>query len=282
MVIAAGYIQDNAVLQKVQTAFVRAGVTLEHFESPLALLRKIRRQKFDLLLIDIGSGLGDSESIFSWLNCRSGDLTPVIMLSMVKSPDLVAMALNAGADDFLLIPFEPVEFIARTHALLRRSSQQVTRRIIDIRGFLLDRETNSVTYRNVPIELTPREFTMAWLFFSTPSVYVSRETIGSAIWGTDSEIAGRTIEQHVYKLRKKLQLGPERGVIIRTAYSGGYRLEFYGSDLDADSESAENESQAEPSIVPIADTPGFAPEDGLVQATVECGADGANKSSPIA
>lgn len=282
MVIAAGYIQDNAVLQKVQTAFLRAGVTLEHFESPLALLRKIRRQKFDLLLIDIGSGLGDSESIFSWLNCRSGDLTPVIMLSMVKSPDLVAMALNAGADDFLLIPFEPVELIARTHALLRRSSQQVTRRIIDIRGFLLDRETNSVTYRNIPIELTPREFTMAWLFFSTPSVYVSRETIGSAIWGTDSEIAGRTIEQHVYKLRKKLQLGPERGVIIRTAYSGGYRLEFYGSDLDPDSESAETESQAEPSIVPIADTPGSAPEDGLAQATAECGADGATKSSPIA
>ena len=51
-------------------------------------------------------------------------------------------------------------------------------------------------------------------------------TIGTSIWSADSEVAGRTIEQHVYKLRKKLQLGPERGAIIRTAYSKGYRLEL--------------------------------------------------------
>lgn len=240
--LIAGYIQDDAVFQKIQGAFERTELDLEYFDSELALLRKVRRQKFDLLLIDIGNGLEDSESIFSWLNCRSGDLTPVIVLSKMKTAELIATALNAGADDFLHIPVEPIEFIARVHALLRRANRQVARRIINLRGFLLNRETSSITYRNMPIEVTPREFTMAWLFFSTPGVYISRETIGTAIWGTDSEIAGRTIEQHIYKLRKKLRLGVECGVIIRTAYSGGYRLEFYGPEPEADSEDQAGES----------------------------------------
>lgn len=238
--VIAGHIQDEAAFHKVQTALERAGLDLQHFDSHLTLLRKVRRHRFDLLLIDIGTGLEDSESIFSWLNCRSGDVTPVLVLSTIRSPELVAMALNAGADDFVHLPFEPVELVARVHALLRRSNPQMSRRLIELRGFQLNRETSTVTYRQVPIELTPREFTMAWLFFSTPGVYISRETMGTAIWGADSEITGRTIEQHVYKLRKKLQLGPERGVIIRTAYSGGYRLEYYGDSTDLDDEGESN------------------------------------------
>ncbi len=68
---------------------------------------------------------------------------------------------------------------------------------------------------------------MAWLFFSSPGTYISRETLGTVIWSTDSEVAGRTIEQHVYKLRKKLLIDGRQVVVIRTAYSQGYRLDLY-------------------------------------------------------
>ena len=142
----------------------------------------------------------------------------------------LALVLNCGADDVLLRPFEPIELMARAHALVRRSNRRNVRRIIELAGFMLDHETSKFAYRGTPIELTPREFSMAWMFFSSPGIYISRETIGTAIWSTDSEVAGRTIEQHVYKLRKKLQLGPDRGVIIRTAYSQGYRLELIGQE----------------------------------------------------
>ena len=87
-------------------------------------------------------------------------------------------------------------------------------------------EAASSAYDGAPVELTPREFTMAWLFFSSPGVFISRGTIGASIWSADSDVAGRTIEQHVYKLRKKLLFGVERRVIIRTSYSQGYRLEY--------------------------------------------------------
>jgi DNA-binding response OmpR family regulator len=226
----ACHIRNDTVCREVETALSLNGFTCERFASDISLLRAIRQRTFDLILVDIGAGVQESEGIFSWLNCRSGDNVPVVVLSSVRNVDLLALALNAGADDFLSKPLEPVELIARINALLRRSNRHHVRKSIELGGFSLDREASSFSYQGAPIELTPREFTMAWLFFSSPGVYISRNTIGTAIWGVDSEIAGRTIEQHVYKLRKKLQLGAERGVIIRTAYSQGYRLELPGQD----------------------------------------------------
>ncbi|MGZ3236661.1 MAG: winged helix-turn-helix domain-containing protein [Burkholderiaceae bacterium] len=216
----------------VQVGLRRGGFEYERLRSDASLTRLIRRRNYDLILIEIGDTVPDSESIFSWMNCRFGESTPVLMLSSVRNADLAALALDAGADDFVSMPVEPVELVARVHAILRRTSRRTVRRMIELSEFSMDRESRSFAYRGVPIELTPREFTMAWLFFSTPGIYISRETIGNAIWGVDSDIAGRTIEQHVYKLRKKLQLGPERGVMIRTAYSQGYRLELSGNNQD--------------------------------------------------
>lgn len=228
----ACYIRNDAVFEHVHIVLMRAGFVCERYSSETTLLRMVRRRSFDFILIDIGSEFESTENIFSWLSCRSGDSTPVLVLSSVRNADWVADALNAGADDFLVRPFEPVELTARIQAILRRSNRRQVRRLIEIAGFSLDREASTFAYQGVPIELTPREFTMAWLLFSSPGVYISRETIGTAIWGMDSEIAGRTIEQHIYKLRKKLQLGPERGVIIRTAYNQGYRLELCGQERE--------------------------------------------------
>jgi DNA-binding response OmpR family regulator len=226
----ACYIRSDVVSELVQVNLKRAGFDCERLLSETSLLRLIRRQNFDLILVEIGAAVPDSENIFSWMNCRFGENTPVMMLSSVQNPDLAAHALDSGADDYVAMPMDPIEFVARVRAILRRTSRRIDRRKIDIMEFSIDREARSFSYRGVQIELTPREFTMAWLFFSTPWVYISRETIGNAIWGVDSEIAGRTIEQHVYKLRKKLQLGTERGVMIRTAYSQGYRLELCGDN----------------------------------------------------
>ncbi len=205
------------------------------------LFRALRRQSFDLILIDFAVAPDDNDGILSWLTCRSGDHTPVLGLSPVRSAEVTALVLNCGADDMLARPFEPVELLARVHALMRRSNRRNVRRMIELAGFTLDRETSKFAYRGTPIELTPREFSMAWMFFSSPGIYISRETIGVSIWSADSEVAGRTIEQHVYKLRKKLQLGSERGVIIRTAYSQGYRLELIGQErLEDIEESSSN------------------------------------------
>ncbi|WP_034300974.1 response regulator transcription factor [Herbaspirillum sp. RV1423] len=224
----ACYIRNVSVFEQVRTHLIRSGFEVTHFDSETSLLRTIRRTAFDLVIIDIAVIPRDDDSIFSWLNFRSGsgDRTPTLILSPLRNADLVALALDNGADDFLLRPYEPVELVARTNALIRRSAPPNLRRTIEFAGFQLNRETAHFSFYGKQISLTSREFSMAWLFFSSPGVYISRETIGAVIWSADSEVAGRTIEQHVYKLRKKLVVDNEQIVMIRTAYSQGYRLEL--------------------------------------------------------
>lgn len=229
----ACHIRNDGLYEQVQGTLARTGLKCDRFASDTALIRALRQRSFGAIVVDIATGLHDQEGIFTWLNCRSDDSTPVVVLCPVYSADLLAMTLAAGADDFLAKSFEPAELIARINALMRRCNRSNVRRVIDLGGYVLDREASSITYRGKPIMVTAREFTIAWLFFSAPGVYVSRQTIGNAIWGVQGDIVGRTIEQHVYKLRKKLQTGPDRGVFIRTAYTKGYRLELYGDERAA-------------------------------------------------
>jgi DNA-binding response OmpR family regulator len=197
----------------------------------MAMMRALWRYDYDLVLAEMGPEPSDSERVLSWFGCGAAVSAPIIVLSSIRSPARIAVTLNAGADDFIHLPFEPVEFSARVQAVLRRCDRRIMRQSIELVGFALDKDSERFLDRGKPIELTRREFAMAWLFFSMPGTYISREKISNVIWGTSSEVASRTIEQHVYKLRKKLQLGAERGVIIRTAYTQGYRLELLRHDV---------------------------------------------------
>jgi DNA-binding response OmpR family regulator len=219
-------IRNPSVLNLVCATLKQSGFVCTTHPSETVLFRALRQQSPDLILVDFAAEPDVNDGILSWLNCRSEDQTPVLCLSAVPSAHFTALVLNYGADDVLISPFEPVELTARVHALVRRNNRGNTRRTIELAGFSLDRETSRLAYCDKAIEVTPREFSMAWLFFSSPGVFISRETIGASIWSTSSTVAGRTIEQHVYKLRKKLQLNAERGIVIRTAYNQGYRLEL--------------------------------------------------------
>jgi DNA-binding response OmpR family regulator len=230
----ACYIRNVSVFEQVKSALLRVGFVPAHFDSETTLLRTIKRKPFDFIIIDLPNSPQGEGSIFSWLGIRSGDRVPSLILSPSRDAEFIAHALNSGADDFLPRPFEAVELIARIHAVTRRCAPQQHRRTIEYAGFTLDREASTFRYRDTLIALTPREFSMAWLFFSSPGTYISRETLSTVIWSADSEIAGRTIEQHVYKLRKKLQVDGRQLLVIRTAYSQGYRLDPINDALTAD------------------------------------------------
>lgn len=230
----ACYIRNPSVFEQVNAALTRAGFAATHFDSENMLLRAMKRKPFDFLIIDLPSSPQGEGNMFSWLGIRSGDRIPSLILSPSRDPEFIAQALNSGADDFLQRPFDNVEMIARILAVSRRCAPQQNRRTIEYAGFSLDREAVKFRYCGTTIALTPREFSMAWLFFSSPGTYISRETISTVIWSADSEITGRTIEQHVYKLRKKLMVDGRQIVVIRTAYSQGYRLDLLDDAFEAE------------------------------------------------
>jgi DNA-binding response OmpR family regulator len=98
----------------------------------------------------------------------------------------------------------------------------------------LIRDENTVYLDGKPIVLTAREFSIAWLLFSSPGVCFRRCQLAKAVWGSHTEFTDRTMEQHIYKLRKKLQLSNHSSAVrIRTVYSHGYKLELALHDKDA-------------------------------------------------
>ncbi|HYD60604.1 MAG TPA: response regulator transcription factor [Noviherbaspirillum sp.] len=219
-------IRCNSTFHRVQEVLAGAGFDCTQFITESAMIRALRRESYDLILIETSAEAHDDRSAYSWLNCRTGESTPVVMLSENCTATQVAAALEAGVDEVMGRSVDPVLFVARLNAILRRCNRVNTRGVVEIQGFMLDRDACIFLDRGEQVALTRRELDMAWLFFSSPGIYLSREAISVAVWGVDIDIASRTIEQHVYKLRKKLNLCSERGVRIRTAYSKGYRLEL--------------------------------------------------------
>jgi DNA-binding response OmpR family regulator len=222
----AYYIRDEKNAHRIDEILGQAGLDSEGFSTETALLRSMQRRSFSLILVDAGMESHAEQRIFSWLSCRNGDCTPVVMMSDACSANRVADVLDAGVDDFIAKPIEAVELVARLRAALRRRKNSAGGKIVEFAGYRLDMDSGTLTFQGALIELTAREFNIAWLLFSSNGQYLSRETISVAVWGVSSDIANRTIEQHVYMLRKKLQLSKVRGVTIRTGYAQGYRLEY--------------------------------------------------------
>jgi DNA-binding response OmpR family regulator len=221
----ACYIGCADFFKEVQGLLATAGFDCHRFESELALLRALRREEFDLILADIQSGPADKKTFYSWLNCRTYTGVPVVLLS--SSPDACSMAfaLNAGADDFIDRTCDPQVLIARLNVVLRGSRQTAPSRVIALLGFTLDKNTLQLLDHGVPVDLTPREFALAWLFFVSPGKFLSHQMISASIWAVGDDIARHSIEQHVYQLRKKLNLSAARGLQIRNIYTKGYCLE---------------------------------------------------------
>lgn len=189
-----------------------------------ALLRRLDRAPSDAVLIDVGWDAALEERLLSWLELRGHAGSPIVVRTVAKDTRRVARWLHAGAADVAGVDVDATELAARLMAAARRRPSPPTLRHLTMAGFWLDRDTQRAFDDGRDLGLTPREFSLAWLLFCHPDTCLSRSTLSLALWGTDQDISARTLEQHVHRLRKKMNLGQGRGVRIRAAYGAGYRL----------------------------------------------------------
>lgn len=195
------------------------------YESDHAFAQEAGPASFDALLFDASDGL----SLGLPTSCRA-DAAPTILFGVQDTPESLEQAFATGADDVVLGPFNCTELYMRTQlALIRAERGPAVPETLDYHGYHLDHATHTVQLDGETITLTAREFAVTWLLFSRPGDYVSRTQLAEAIWASTEEIVGRSIEQHIYKLRKKLRLNGEGAVYLRTMYAHGYRVEPSGA-----------------------------------------------------
>jgi DNA-binding response OmpR family regulator len=220
----AMYIDSDTQARHLVELFAARDSDCQRFSSAAALIQAAHYGGYDVVVIEAPAG-GD-DHLLSWIRCRASESTPVILVSPDHPRELVVRALEAGADDVLIKPCIAAELVARVNAVHRRSTRErgaASR--IEVAGFVLDHDASLVVDRGVSVDLTPREFAIAWFLFTNPSAFACRDAITMAVWGQGRDIAGRTLEQHIHRLRKKLRLCEERGVLIQAAYGRGYRLD---------------------------------------------------------
>lgn len=222
---------DPAHGQLMRGWLEEAGHRCHLFETGARLLAAAARESYDLYLLDWQVPDTSGLAVLRTLRAQPGFAAPVLFVTSRDSEHDIVEALGAGADDYLVKPPRRLELVARVAALGRRGGQAEAGSATLAAGiFTLDPNTRQVRCAYRVVELTHKEFDLAWLLFSHIGQVVSRGHLLERVWGHGAEISTRTLDTHVSRLRTKLALTPDHGVRLVSVYGYGYRLEQIAAD----------------------------------------------------
>ena len=174
-----------------------------------AARRILRQGGVDIVLLDVN--LPDVNGIALVHRLREeGDTTPVILLTARAEAQEQALGLRAGADDYIVKPFNPELLLARIQAVLRRTARGARERDTGRRGeyleippILMDLTARQVSRDGVPVRLTPLEYAVLEVLAAHRGRVVSKEELMVSVWGSDRGVS-RTLTEHISRLRRKL------------------------------------------------------------------------------
>ncbi len=204
-----------------------AAWSLHRFERGEDLLRQLRRETFDLLILDWQLPDLSGLSLLRWTREHMDSPPAAIMLTSRDAESDIVQALNTGADDYLSKPFRPNELKARVNAVLRRHGLQRngSEERQSFNDLTFDDAELTVTRAGAPISLTEREYRLARCLFANLGRPLSREYLYERFWTHEEIASSRPLDTHIYRLRNKLGLTADRGWQLLTIYGYGYRLE---------------------------------------------------------
>lgn len=172
--------------------------------------------EFDLILLDV---MLPGVSGFELMEQIRPTGTPVIFITAMGSVQDRVQGLRAGADDYLVKPFEIIELVARVESVLRRAGKTEEHYVID--DVEIDVRSMVVTKAGRPVTLTKKEYELLLLFVRNRNVALFRETIYERVWESEYLGDSRTVDLHVQRLRRKLGWQDK----LTAVYKVGYRLE---------------------------------------------------------
>jgi two-component system, OmpR family, response regulator QseB len=208
---------DTMIGEALRAGLKREGFVVDWVHAAEAALSVLRTEPYELVLLDLGLPGKDGLTLLNELRARKLTLPVLIITARDAISDRV-QGLDAGADDYLVKPFDLDELAARIRALLRRRSGRSAPRIEHL-DVVLDPAAHRVTLAGAEVALSPREFALLQLLLERPGVILSRAQIEERLYGFGEEVESNAVEVHIHGLRRKL--GAQ---FILTVRGVGYRV----------------------------------------------------------
>lgn len=187
-------------------------------------------QKYDIKLAIIDVMMPQIDGIEMCKRIRMKKNIPIIILS-AKSADVdKIVGLSAGADDYMIKPFNPMELLARVKSQLRRYLElnpgtPVNRGVIEVQDVVIDTNRHRVTVDGREVVLTPIEFNILQLMAAHPGRVYSTDEIYESVWNEKLYEANNTVMVHMRRLREKVEKNPRSPQLIKTVWGVGYKIE---------------------------------------------------------
>jgi len=208
---------DRMIAEGVRKALRAEGCAVDWVEDGESALTAVTGESYDLLLLDLGLPKRDGLDVLRALRSRGLSLPVLILTARDAIADRVK-GLDAGADDYLVKPFDLDELGARMRALIRRQSGR-SESMIRFGSLTLDPASHQVTQNGVPIALSAREFALLEALLARPGAVLSKNQLEEKMYGWGEEIGSNTVEVYIHALRKKL--GAD---LIRNVRGLGYMI----------------------------------------------------------
>lgn len=193
---------DPMIGEAIRAGLKRDGFTVDWVREARAAQGVLSAEPFELMLLDLGLPGRDGLSLLKAQRAR-GLTLPVLIITARDAVSDRVQGLDAGADDYLIKPFDLDELSARIRALLRRRSGR-TASTLEHLGVTLDPASHEVKRDGVDVTLSPREFTLLQLLMERPGTILSRAQLEERLYGWGEEVESNAVEVHIHGLRKKL------------------------------------------------------------------------------
>jgi len=212
-------VEDDALLgDGVRVGLKQVGFAVDWTQDGQAAKLALETEDYALMVLDLGLPKLSGTDLLKWLRARQLTMPVLILTARDTVADRVA-GLNAGADDYLIKPFDLDELIARLNALLRRSAGQVNL-ILQHGDIALTPSTHQVSKNGQAVALSAREFSLLHELLLHVGRVQSREQLEQHLYGWGEEVESNSVEVHVHHLRKKLG-----SALIRTLRGVGYVID---------------------------------------------------------
>ena len=213
---------ESAIRELIRDSLALIEIETDGACDGLEALNKLRRQKFNLIILDLNLPKIDGLALLSKIR-DEGSHIPVLVLSARSQRDDITQGLKIGADDYLVKPFGIEELILRVKAILRRTrpvSDEATK--LSCGPISMDLERHLVTLDDVPVELSATEFSLLEALLNRSGKVVRKELLLAEVWGVDFPTRTTVVETYISYLRRKLHRDGYEG--IKTVRGVGFQL----------------------------------------------------------